>query len=346
MNNLRNAPAAILMILTILLLIVGCGKLAELEAGPIEPVFEKGHRAKIIPEVEEPEIEEPEIVPELPTGILVVVDNYEAARPQSGIDKADVVYEVMVEGGITRYLALFYTEAAPAIGPVRSARYYFVQLAKGMDLPIAHVGGSDDSLTMIGSLRVKDINEMTNAQSYFWQDWSRSRPHNTYTSTENLVKAVTNKQYAYKIPDLPPVAEEFTGSPLTDRQVNVTYVPSYTVQWIWDETLGEGGQYRRHINYRAQSTADGSPMAADTIFIIAAASRDQDTEPVATTVDIVGGGGALCIVENKVIRGTWRKESAERPLMFIDAANAPMTRKQGKIWVQVVDRLEDVSFGR
>ncbi|MCL1804588.1 MAG: DUF3048 domain-containing protein [Clostridiales bacterium] len=336
--------------LILMLSLSGCGA-ADPDAGAeqapaeqAETVIGKGHREPVIPPRPMPAI-----VPDLPTGILVMIDNYDPARPQSGLDKADVVYEIIAEGGITRYMALFYTQAAAVIGPVRSARYYFVQLAKGMDLPYAHVGGAEDALAMIGNLRIKDINEISNAQKYFWQDPSRRRPHSTYTSTDKLVEAVTNKQYACKAPDLPPVATEFAGQALPDGQLELTYVSGrggYQVQWIWDGELGEGGQYRRYINNKAQSTLDGAPMAADTIYIIAAQSKARNTDPVTSSVDIVGSGDALCIVDNKIIKGSWKKESAERPLIISDASNWPMTRKQGQLWIQVVDSLEAVSFGK
>ena len=338
------------LFLAALLLFSGCGSTEPDDEGKQDQpsdenvVYSKGRREPVIPERKIPEIEA-----ELPTGILVMIDNYDPARPQSGIDKADAVYEIIAEGGITRYMALFYTEAAPVVGPVRSARYYFVQLAKGMDLPYAHVGGAEDALAMIGNLRIKDINEISNAQKYFWQDPNRKRPHSTYTSTKNLVDAVTNKQYAYKIPDLPPVSREFTGDALADRQLTLTYTPGrggYHVQWIWDEALGEDGRYQRYINEKAQFTADGAPMAADTIFVLAAPSRSRNTDPLTSAVEIVGGGDALCIVDNLIIRGKWKKESAERPLVVSDAKGEPMARKQGKIWIQVVDGLEAVTFGK
>ncbi|MCL1848702.1 MAG: DUF3048 domain-containing protein [Clostridiales bacterium] len=341
------------ILLALLLLSAGCGKdsgggaSASVSQEKVELVAQaigKGHRTPIVPEKAIPEPE-----PELPTGVLVMIDNYAPARPQMGLDKADVVFEIIAEGGITRYMALFYSESAPVIGPVRSARYYFVQLARGMDLPYAHVGGAEDALALIGSLRIKDINEISNASRYFWQDPKRNRPHSTYTSTDNLIEAIANKQYAYKAPDLPAIGKEFAGTPLAEGQLNLAYVPGrngYQVQWVWDGELGEGGCYRRYINGQAQSTADGVPMTADTIYVIAAQSKPRNTDPVTSSVEIVGGGDALRIVDNKITRGTWKKESAERPLLISDAAGWPMDRKSGRTWIQVVDKLEDVSFGK
>jgi hypothetical protein len=223
-----------------------------------------------------------------------------------------------------------------------------VQLAKGLDLPYAHVGGSVDALAMIGDLRIKDLDDISNAQSYFWQDPARKRPHSTYTSTDKLVEAVTKKQFPYKVPDLPPLGSEFTGEPLTSGRVTLTYATGrygYQAQWIWEDGLGgAGGQYRRYINGTAQATADNVPLVADTIFVIAARTRARNTDPLTSSVDIVGGGQALCIVENKIIRGLWEKEAADKPLIIRDNEGRVMARKPGSTWIQVVDSMEDVSF--
>ncbi|MCL2167100.1 MAG: DUF3048 domain-containing protein [Clostridiales bacterium] len=342
---MKTTVIALLAILAFFAALSGCDKAETPEENVQETVWiGKGHKEPVPPVREIPEPE-----PELPTGLLVMIDNEEASRPQMGLDKADIVFEIIAEGGITRYMALYYKYAAPVIGPVRSTRYYFVQLAKGMDLPFAHVGGAEDALTMIGSLRIKDINEMTNAQNYFWQDQNRRRPHATFTSTAQLVEAAANKQFAFKAPVLPPVGEEFTGPALADGQVTLTYVQGrngYQVQWIWDETMGEEGQYRRYINGAAQSSGDGAPIVADTIMILAAPSRARNTAPPTSAVELIGGGEAIGITENRIIRGSWNKESAERPLFILDEKNAPMERKQGNLWIQVVDNLEAVSFGK
>jgi len=293
----------------------------------------------------------PEDAPALPGGVLVMIDNHSKARPQSGLDKADMVFEIMAEGGITRYMALFYTQACDKIGPVRSARYYFVQLAKGMDLPYAHVGGSTDGLSTISKLAVKDLNEMSNAGSSFWRDKSRKAPHNTYTSTAKLMAGIEKRGFGDTVPVLPPYGAAFSGEPLADGEVKLAYYSSpsyaYRVTWRWEEGLGgNGGQYRRYINDKAQSTLDGVPLVADTIYILAAKTTSRNTDPLTSAVDIIGEGDALCIVENQIIRGKWVKESAEKPLLLLDSTGQPMKRKLGKTWVQIIDSLNDVKLGK
>ena len=299
-------------------------------------------------------IEPPVVYPEdnaaLPTGVLVMIDNQEDAWPQSGVDKADLVFEIIAEGGITRLMALFHTEEAAVIGPVRSARYYFVQLAAGLDLPYAHVGGSTDGISMIGQLNIKDINEISNSAKYFWQDPARRRPHSTYTSTENLLEAVVNKKFAYKVPDLPPYGTEFTGEALTGKRVGLTYATGrygYKVEWFWQEDTAEpagSGRYYRYINGKAHMMADGTPLVADTIFVLAAKSGHRNTDPITSYVEIIGSGEALCIVDNQIIRGTWKKESPGDPLLILDGNGQPMTRKIGKTWIQVVEDMNKADF--
>lgn len=324
------------------LVLSACGNPKPTENPEPELKIGKGHLAKEIVD------DLLEVVPDLPTGILVMVDNQAQARPQMGIDKADVVYEIMAEGGITRYMALFYTEKAETIGPVRSARYYFVQLAKGMDLPYAHVGGSVDALALIGELKLKDINEISNAQKYFWQDSQRKRPHSTYTSTDKLVEAITNKQYTYKAPDLPPIAADFSGDSVVSGKIALRYATGkngYQAQWQWEKSSEDGSErYQRYINGTKQLTADGKNLVADTIYVITARTRARNTDPVTSSVDIVGSGEALCFVENKIIKGNWEKKSPQDPLVIKDKEGKVLPRKAGKTWVQVVDSLEDVKL--
>jgi len=332
----------------ILCLILIFGLLFSFGCGREEQVSQEPDVAEETEMPAEPEIPIPEDNPELPGGVLVMIDNHSNARPQSGIDKADIVFEIMAEGGITRYMALFYTQAADKVGPVRSARYYFAQLAKGYDLPYVHVGGSVDGLETISKLKVKDLDEMS-AGKYFWRDKSRKAPHNTYTSTANLMQAIKDRNYGDVIPELPPYGKEFSGETLPDGKVDLIYAKGkypYKATWVWEEGLGGyGGQYRRYINGKAQETAEGVPLVADTIFILAARTRDRNTNPVTASVDIVGEGEAMCIVENQIIRGKWVKETAEAPLQILDSNGEPMKRKVGKTWIQVINSMAEVQLG-
>ena len=126
--------------------------------------------------------------------VLAIVENSEAARPQSGLNAADIVYETMAEGGIPRFIALFQSGDAQKIGPIRSARSYFLDISKEYNLPFAHCGGSAEALDEIKNENLMSMNEMTNASTY-WRDSIRKAPHNLYTSTEKLRELVKTKNY-------------------------------------------------------------------------------------------------------------------------------------------------------
>src|SRR5258708_23201857 len=119
---------------------------------------------------------------------VVVIENFLDSRPQSGLSQADIVYEALAEGGITRFLAVFQSQNAASIGPVRSARTYFNDWAQELGAIYAHVGGNSDALYYIkkGIPGVSDADQFFN-DPYFKRISSRPLPLNTYTSSDKLL---------------------------------------------------------------------------------------------------------------------------------------------------------------
>src|SRR5690554_4132821 len=192
----------------------------------------------------EPEVEEvtPEIDPlvkaekDMPGGFIVSIDNHRNAYPQSGLDKADRVYEILAEGGITRYLAVFHSHEAEKIGPIRSARYYFAYIVKGHDFPFAHAGGNNDAIVLIPKLKIKDLDEIYNSSAYFYRDKSRKMPHNLYTNSELLMKGADKKKF--EMVPLKPLAQ---GNMLSGEKadlIDITYSTdpryNYVITYEWD----------------------------------------------------------------------------------------------------------------
>ncbi|MDP4090950.1 MAG: DUF3048 domain-containing protein, partial [Bacillota bacterium] len=128
---------------------------------------------------------------------MTIIENSRPARPQSGLSQADIVFETMAEGGIPRFIALFHSSSPKEIGPVRSARPYFVMLAKEYNLPFGHCGGSEEALDKIDREHLMSMNEFDYG-SYYWRDKSRKAPHNLYTSAEKLRTLITNKKFVQK----------------------------------------------------------------------------------------------------------------------------------------------------
>lgn len=335
---------AILLLCSVLVLsLAGCGKNANSDPLPQTPVAESNNPG--IEQSEEQEDIKEDIVnnrePELPGALLVMVDNYAKARPQIGLDKADMVYEIVAEAGITRFMGVFYHRQAEKIGPIRSARYYFVQLAKGYDSPLAHAGGSEDSLNMLVSLKVKDLDEIYNAGGYFWRDKKRQMPHNLYSSTELLLKGAKDKGYSLvPLPALP-LGQEWEGDARTSFTIDYSVDKyEYLVSWEYADK-----KYVRLINGKPHTMEDQTAITADNVAVISAKTKNiVKNKIVLSEIDIVGRGEALYFIDGLMIKGSWAKKSEDSPIQLLDAGGQPMKFRQGNIWIQVVPTLSSLSL--
>jgi len=144
--------------------------------------------------------------------IAVMIDNHSGAWPQANLDKAYLVYEIVVEGGETRLMALFKGQDLEKIGPVRSSRHYFLDYALENDAIYVHHGWSPQAESDISKLKVNNINGITESATDFWRVKDKSSPHNMFTSTASILKIAERKGYeltSTKESVLNYVAEEF-----------------------------------------------------------------------------------------------------------------------------------------
>ena len=128
--------------------------------------------------------------------IAVMIDNHSGAWPQSNLNKAYIVYEIVVEGGETRLMAVFKGQNLEKIGPVRSSRHYFLDYALENDAIYVHHGWSPQAQSDISSLGINNINGIQESSSDFWRVKDKSAPHNLFTSTESILKIAQRKNYA------------------------------------------------------------------------------------------------------------------------------------------------------
>lgn len=149
--------------------------------------------------------------------IAVMIDNHTGAWPQANLNKAYLVYEIVVEGGETRLMALFKDQDLEKIGPVRSSRHYFLDYALENDAIYVHHGWSPQAESDIPKLGVDNINGIQESSKDFWRVKDKSSPHNMFTSTESILKIAQRKEYEKTSEQksvLNYVAEEFN---LTDK---------------------------------------------------------------------------------------------------------------------------------
>ncbi len=128
--------------------------------------------------------------------IAIMIDNHSGAWPQANLNKAYIVYEIVVEGGETRLMAVFKGQNLEKIGPVRSSRHYFLDYALENDAIYVHHGWSPQAQSDILSLGVNNINGIQESSSDFWRVKDKSAPHNLFTSTESILKIAKRKNYS------------------------------------------------------------------------------------------------------------------------------------------------------
>lgn len=283
--------------------------------------------------------------PQLPGVLWVMVENSPGARPQSGLDLADWVYEIEAEGGITRFMAGYYSRAAAQIGPIRSVRFYFLHLLKAYGGPIAHAGGNADALDMLARDRsYQDMDEIYNAGSWFWRSRDRKAPHNLYTSTELLLKGAKARKYTFRpLPEQ--TAGEAPGGGDPAVRVGIDFPLNYVkVEWRWAD-----GRYVRWMNGKVHAMQDGALVYADNVLVVAATHYRTEKSAVAQyeeyqrNIGILGEGEAWFFSGGRMWSGRWRKAAAGNHMEFL-LDGEPFPLAPGITWVAVVPDKKNLTY--
>lgn len=275
----------------------------------------------------------------LPRPVMVMVENSPAARPQAGLEDASIVYEFLAEGGITRFIALFYEKFPEKVGPVRSTRPYFVQTAKEYNALLLHCGGSTDAFRELKATGLDHMDEMSFGR-YFWRDKSRKAPHNAYTGYTKMEK-VFEKKYDYRFST--PFSYETVATEkkpdVSVQEIKIPYVKGYTVSYQYDKN---SGKYVRFINGKWHLMEGARRLTADNIFVRYVDTKVKD-DALRLEMNLEGSGKALFFKDGQVYTGTWTKESGGQT-HFLDPNGVEWKLKPGKTWIQVVPSDTQVTF--
>ncbi|MBT2694238.1 DUF3048 domain-containing protein [Bacillus sp. ISL-55] len=275
--------------------------------------------------------------------VAVVVNNHPKARPQSGLHKADVVHEVLAEGDVTRFVAIFQSEHPEKIGPVRSAREYFIDLASGFDsFFIAH-GYSPEAKEMLESGAIDNINGMQYDGTLFKRADFRKAPHNSYITYKNIVKGAETRGYAL---DEAPAAAVFLSSEEADvlegtpaGEFMVKYgSPSFDAIYEYD-----ADEQKYHRFNGSEETVDletKDPVLLDNILVVQMDHQVIDSAG-RRVIDMESGGKGYLFQKGKVNEIQWKNE-AGRIIPYKDGAKAGFV--PGKTWINIVPSISDVSF--
>lgn len=277
----------------------------------------------------------------MPRVVGVMVENNFEAWPISGMSKASVIYEAPAEGNIPRFFALYIKDAeAEQVGPVRSARPYFVDWAGEIPgLMYMHVGGSPEALREIDRQEVFHVDGITRGWYYWRDEENRKAPHNTYTSARLWQKAfdaygsasATGTTDAWLFDDREPCSDACVTS------TTIRYgIGGYSVIWRYN---GDTGKYER---YQAKDDEpdrdiDGTIIAADTVIVQYVSAVVLD-EVGRLRIDTMGEGEAVVFRDGFMTEGIWRKPSRGVRTQWVHADGNSIALKGGTIWVEVVPR--------
>ena len=275
-------------------------------------------------------------VGEVKRPFAVVVENHPDSRPQSGLSDADLVYEALAEGGITRFLAIYQTQDVASIGPVRSARTYFNDWASELAAVYAHVGGNSDALTELksGVIGVSDADQFFN-DPYYTRISSRRPPHNTYTSTEKLAALAEKRGFSMEknysdwkfkddAPESLPSAQAI-GIPFS--------TPQFATSYTYDPATNS---YARSLAGKPAIDAGNNEriMAKNVIVQVVRNWPVQSDTPLAISMGTKEGGVARVYQDGKEILGTWKYVNGRT--RYFDAAGREISLNRGVTWIAVI----------
>lgn len=299
--------------------------------------------------------------------LAVMIENHLEARPQSGLADADVIYETIAEGGITRFMALFYCRAAAyesILGPVRSARTYFLDWASEYNLPLyAHVGGANTPgpANALGQINdygwgsANDLNQFSIGYPTFWRDYERlgrtvATEHTMYSTTEKLWAVGGNRDYTNVDPDNKEWSKGFTPWKFAKAEadpadrgdtqtINYTFWEdqNYSVSWQYDKTnntykRSNAGQPHLDLNINEQ-------LSVKTVVVqLAVEKRANDGYEgnLHLLYGTTGKGQALIFSNGQAIKGTWAKTKRLSRTIFYDEQGKEIQFNPGRIWISVL----------
>ncbi len=331
-------------------------------------IFRKNQKIEV-PSSEEPEIaellveekkEEIKIFQGNERPIAFMIDNNVNAKPQSSLNKAYLIYEIIVEGGETRLMALFKgidtSSEDVMVGPIRSARHYFIDYALENDAIYAHLGQSPQAETYIKNSKIADINgqaydtgKAKTATALFWREKAKKAPHNAYTSINSILAICGKKNYSTKSNKesvLNYVAKEvkFDENAQMANKVSIPYSTGHTVQYVYDETTG---RYTRFSKGKKQTDeATGEDVTTKNIilsFIKNTTLNDGENKGRQNLENLTKANGYY-ITNGKAIKITCQKQSATGQTKYCDGLGNEIEVNDGNTWINICPIDASVTF--
>ncbi len=270
--------------------------------------------------------------------LLVKLGNSEAERPQAGLALADVVYESVTEGGITRYAAVFQSHEVANLGPVRSARLSDLQIAPEFKAVLAHVGASNPIMSLLRGGTVLDLDQFF-YQQYYHRTSDRVAPYNVYTSTADLRRGFADRGFTPSAPIAPSLFDEEPPAGTPAGTVDFEFAPETPVQYVYDVARHAYWQMEYDVPTTDASTGQPVPIANLIVQFAPVQATDIVEDRNGThslEYDLVGSGKVLLFRDGLQVEATWRRNSLSDRTTFVDPAGNGIPLARGSVWIAVV----------
>lgn len=277
--------------------------------------------------------------------VAVKIDNAPEARPQSGLSVADMVYEQLAEGNLTRFLAMFLEQEPERVGPVRSARLTDIYLGQEWEFLLAYAGAGTTTSRLLGEsliplYKAPELGERLDGTP-FQRDARRVAPHNLY------VKVAAVREASRREPGIAPEVEirpfPFSAEPPETgplRVVNLPYIPAAAVSWRYDDAAGVWKRIMAGVPHvdvlnGQQLQVENVVIQYAQIFTARNVEPDSGGNPVLDTV-LRGENTVRLFHSGQVFQGTWSKEHDRAKTQYRALDGSPLPFRPGKVWVHIV----------
>lgn len=285
--------------------------------------------------------------------VALMIDNHPDSWPQSGLSQAQLVYNTLTEGGHTRLMAVYTTASEiEEIGPVRSARPYYLTWAKGLDALYGHSGGSPEAIKKIKSYGILNWEEATSyGPDYFWRDDTKVSPHNLFTSNEKIQQARIDWELADKVPEYwawkfaTNTATELIQEQSTEQSIYIDYSPGvlFDVEYKYD---GVTQTYLRFQNQSPQIDAlTGEQIRVKNIIIQFVPEEIHLDVEDRLAIETTGIDKAWIFYNGQMIEASWAKKEISNRTYFSGPNGREVIFQPGNIWIEVVPGDRNVDVG-
>ncbi|MBI4426403.1 MAG: DUF3048 domain-containing protein [Candidatus Kerfeldbacteria bacterium] len=274
--------------------------------------------------------------------VAVMIDNHAASRPPAGLDKASVVYEALAEGGIPRFMAVFAQPKISLIGPVRSARPYFVRYAAEYRAGLAHAGGSFDALNLLRSLRMPNFEGIKGKTAQYFYRRGGNCVYCLFTDSKQMTRALKAAKVYRKKPTYqpwkfkadPPLAERRTGK--HGATVDFGAGAAYAIRYQYDRKKNVYQRFtggRPHLDRltRQQLTAK------NVVLLLVPKERVLDRKG-RISLNTIGKGKAVLLKDGYSRTIRWQKRTTYGRTMFTSLDGDEIEFNRGSVWITVVPR--------